>query len=224
MAGAPRRIPLAARQRSRLLARRPRAPRSGTAADGSLEFLAPVAAARAEAAWLEGRTDTVEVETARALALAIRLQDGWAAGELAVWRRRAGIVDELPGGLAKGPFALELAGDHRAAADAWRKLGMPYEAALARASSDDEAVLRAALDELQALGATAAAATVARRLREKGARGLPRGPRATTTNNPAGSASPMAAQDRQFCRYPRRRRTMSIPLSRRAESRARRVP
>jgi len=211
MAGAPRRVPLVARQRSRLLARRPRAPRSGTAADGSLEFLAPVAAARAEAAWLEGRTDTVEVETARALALA-------------VWRRRAGIVDELPGGLAKGPFALELAGDHRAAADAWRKLGMPYEAALARASSDDEAVLRAALDELQALGATAAAATVARRLREKGARGLPRGPRATTTNNPAGSASPMAAQDRQFCRYPRRRRTMSIPLSRRAESRARRVP
>src|SRR5204863_4429293 len=40
--------------------------------------------------------------------------------------------------------------------------------------------------ELQALGATAAAAIVARRLRARGARGVPRGPRPRTRENPAG--------------------------------------
>jgi DNA-binding NarL/FixJ family response regulator len=40
--------------------------------------------------------------------------------------------------------------------------------------------------ELQALGARPAAAIVARRLRERGVRGVPRGPRASTRENPAG--------------------------------------
>jgi DNA-binding NarL/FixJ family response regulator len=46
--------------------------------------------------------------------------------------------------------------------------------------------MRRAFDELQQLGARAAAALVARRLRERGARGLPRGPRPATRQNPAG--------------------------------------
>jgi DNA-binding NarL/FixJ family response regulator len=46
--------------------------------------------------------------------------------------------------------------------------------------------LRQALDELQALGARPAAAIVARRLRELGERGVPRGPRPKTRTNPAG--------------------------------------
>jgi DNA-binding NarL/FixJ family response regulator len=43
-----------------------------------------------------------------------------------------------------------------------------------------------ALEQLQRLNARAAAAIVARRLRERGLRGLPRGPRPTTRANPAG--------------------------------------
>ena len=39
---------------------------------------------------------------------------------------------------------------------------------------------------LQRLGAAPAAAIVGRRLRERGVRGLPRGPRASTRDNPAG--------------------------------------
>ena len=50
----------------------------------------------------------------------------------------------------------------------------------------EEQSLRRALDVLQQLGAAPAAAIVARRLRELGARGLPRGPRQTTRENPAG--------------------------------------
>jgi DNA-binding NarL/FixJ family response regulator len=67
----------------------------------------------------------------------------------------------------------------------WRKIGCPYEAALALAEADDDDALRRALEELHRLGAQPAAAIVARRLRERGARGLPRGPRPTTQKNPA---------------------------------------
>jgi DNA-binding NarL/FixJ family response regulator len=51
--------------------------------------------------------------------------------------------------------------------------------------ADDDDALRGALADLHALGARPASAIVARRLRERGARGLPRGPRAATRRNPA---------------------------------------
>ncbi len=84
------------------------------------------------------------------------------------------------------PFALELAGDYAAAAAAWEKLESPYYAAWALAQSGDEDELRRSHDTLLALGARPAAAIVARRLRERGATGLSRGPRAATRGHPAG--------------------------------------
>ena len=68
----------------------------------------------------------------------------------------------------------------------WSELGCSYDAALALAGSEREDSLRRSLVDLQRLGAHPAAAIVARRLRGRGARGLPRGPRATTLANPAG--------------------------------------
>jgi DNA-binding NarL/FixJ family response regulator len=65
-------------------------------------------------------------------------------------------------------------------------IGCPYEAALALADADDPDAQRQALDELRALGAHPAAAIVALRLRRRGVRGLPRGPRRQTRENPAG--------------------------------------
>jgi DNA-binding CsgD family transcriptional regulator len=65
-------------------------------------------------------------------------------------------------------------------------MGCPYEAALALADADEEEPLRRSLEELQRLEARPAAAIVARRLRKRGARGLPRGPRPATRRNPAG--------------------------------------
>jgi DNA-binding NarL/FixJ family response regulator len=105
-------------------------------------------------------------------------------GELASWRSRAGIRERIPLGAAE-PYALQLAGEWAQASEAWAKTGCPYEAGLALADSDDENALRRALDELHALGAQPAAAIVARRLRERGIRGLPRGPRPATQKNPA---------------------------------------
>ena len=83
----------------------------------------------------------------------------------------------------KSPRALELAGEWHLAADEWRRIGCPYEAALALADSDDDDLIRQACADLQELGAAPALAIAAGRLRERGARGLPRGPRAATRAN-----------------------------------------
>ena len=107
-------------------------------------------------------------------------------GELACWRWRAGLRDRLPPGAAAEPYALSLAGEAAQAAKVWRELGCPYEAALALADGDAAEPLRRAHEELQALGARPAAAIVARKLRERGVRGVPRGPRPSTRANPAG--------------------------------------
>jgi DNA-binding CsgD family transcriptional regulator/tetratricopeptide (TPR) repeat protein len=152
---------------------------------GELQRLAPVAAARAEAAWLEGAPEKVADATDPAFALALRRGAGWPLGELACWRWRAGLLDVPPPGAAE-PYALQIAGDWRRAAALWQEIGCPYEAALALCDADDADTLRHALDELRRLGAEPAAAIVARRLRERGVRGVPRGPRATTRENPAG--------------------------------------
>ena len=152
---------------------------------GEIQQTAPPAAARAEAAWLEGRHADVAAATDVALDLAIRCGSAWEAGELALWRTRAGVQQEIPA-LAAEPYAAELAGDSRRAAEMWTELGCPYEAALARAGSDDEDTLLRAHAQLRELGAAPAAAIVARRLRKRGARGLPRGPRTSTRENPAG--------------------------------------
>ena len=119
------------------------------------------------------------------LALAVERSSEWLVGELAVWRVRAGLDPGVSGGAAE-PYALELAGEWARAAALWLELGCPYEAALARAQSDQEQELRRSLEELQRLEARSAAALVTRRLRERGARGLPRGPRSATRDNPAG--------------------------------------
>jgi DNA-binding NarL/FixJ family response regulator len=82
-----------------------------------------------------------------------------------------------------GAWALELKGDRQAASRIWTELGCAYEAAMALAGAGDEEALSTALREFQRLGARPATAVVARRLRERGARGVPRGPRSSTRQN-----------------------------------------
>ncbi|HKP20274.1 MAG TPA: AAA family ATPase, partial [Thermoleophilaceae bacterium] len=127
-----------------------------------VQAIGMAAAARVEAAWLEGRHDAVAMESAAAMTLALEIGEPYVVGEFAVWRRRAGIDEEIEGPVAP-PFAEELAGDHQRAAALWNELGAPYDAALALAGSDDEEALRRSLDALQELGAVPAAANVARR-------------------------------------------------------------
>jgi DNA-binding CsgD family transcriptional regulator/tetratricopeptide (TPR) repeat protein len=151
---------------------------------GELPRLGPVAAARAEVAWLTGNGEGVVPATEIAYALALDRGAPWLIGELACWRARAGTDEDVPAGAAE-PYALELAGTRREAAACWRELGRPYASALALVASTADADLRSSLSELQVLGARPAAGIVARRLRDLGARGLPRGPRPATRSNPA---------------------------------------
>jgi DNA-binding CsgD family transcriptional regulator/tetratricopeptide (TPR) repeat protein len=149
-----------------------------------LQYHAPVATARAEATWLNGRGPAVDGITRDVLKAAQDRRASWVVGELAWLRRLAGIQETVPGVIE--PYSSQLAGDASAAAAWWSRRGCPYDAALALVESDDERGLRHALAEFQRLGARPAAGIVARRLREHGVRDLPRGPRAETEHHPAG--------------------------------------
>jgi DNA-binding CsgD family transcriptional regulator len=149
-----------------------------------LAWVGPLATARAEIAWLEGRSEGVSELTDIAFEVALRQHAAWDIGELAFWRRKAGVTEPVPDGAAE-PYALQLGGDWRAASAAWARLGCPYETALALSEADDEEALRTALDECHRLGARPLANMVARSLREQGASDVPRGPRPSTRENAA---------------------------------------
>lgn len=152
---------------------------------GELGRRGPVAAAKAETAWLAGDREGVAAATDELMPLARDLSEGRLLGELGSWRRLAGLEADITVPVP-GPFRPQLEGAWLDAAKRWAGLGCCYQAAIARAASGDETHLRLAFDELQELGASAAAAVVAQRLRRRGVRGLPRGPRRSTRENPAG--------------------------------------
>ncbi len=151
--------------------------------EGELQYAVPVSLARAEAAWIEGRLEAIGDETEAAVSKAIAHDAWWLLGELLCWRRRAGLRDDLDPRIPDR-YRAEIEGDPRRAADLWSAIGCEYESALALASADDEELLKQAHTRLQRLGARSAAAVVARRLRDRGARGIARGPRSSTRRNP----------------------------------------
>jgi DNA-binding CsgD family transcriptional regulator len=145
--------------------------------------LGMVWAARAEAKWLTGDNAAAITEAEHGLKAATLNSDPWLVGALLRWIRMAG-GQPLPLAAAK-PYALELAGDWRAAAGLWTELGCPYDAALAQLSGGPDAT-RIALSTFQALGAHGAAQLAETRLRQLGHRRTPYGRRAATRANPHG--------------------------------------
>ena len=150
---------------------------------GHLQRLGHVHAARAETMWLAGDAERAGREAQAAYELALEKRHLWFAGELAYWQHHAGVLDTWPEWVAE-PYRLELEGSAKAAAEAWRARGCPYEAARALAELAEERPLLEALVEFERLGAGPAAKAARRRLRAVGAP-VPRGPRATTRANPA---------------------------------------
>jgi DNA-binding CsgD family transcriptional regulator len=146
-----------------------------------------VAAARAEHAWYRGDRDRV----VREAAVGLRHLEGhtapWIKGEILWWHSRVQPIGPIPADVAP-PYQSMLSGDWQAAAKTWGDIGMPYEQALALAEGPEDA-LREALSILEQLGAGSLATVVRRRLRERGAKGVPRGPRDTTRANPQGLTS-----------------------------------
>ena len=148
---------------------------------GSILRIGPVRAARAEAAWLDGDGQRAAAEACAAYDLALHKREPWIAGELLLWRTRAGHNVAIPDWVAV-PFKLELQGDWRGAADEWQHMGCLYEQARALAAGDPAARL-AALAIWDRLGAQPAAAALRAGLRSSGVSAVPRGPRPLTRGN-----------------------------------------
>jgi DNA-binding CsgD family transcriptional regulator/tetratricopeptide (TPR) repeat protein len=157
---------------------------------GELQRIGPARIARSEAAWLEGDDERARHEAEQALPLALERFEGagWIAGELLLCIARAGGKVRVPA-KCPGPIVDQLRGRAAKAARAFAKLGCPFEAALARSETGREEDVRAAFSELERLGMRAAAARQAQRLREMGARKIPRGRRASTRAHPQGLTS-----------------------------------
>ena len=116
---------------------------------GELQWIGPVAAARAEHAWLHGELDRAAAEAVDRLRAAVQAGHPWFAGELACWLWRAGALPEIPA-VAAEPYRLLLPVTGVRPLDGWQALGCAYEQAQALIHGDDEACLKALrlLDDL----------------------------------------------------------------------------
>jgi DNA-binding CsgD family transcriptional regulator len=150
----------------------------------ALEAVTGALPARAEAAWLSGDMRQAVAEARAALESGAGLENPWWTGELHCWLARSGVAI-ISSTTTSEPYALELNGDFEAAALWWDTRGCRYEAAMARASSNRAEAITAAIAALDALGAGASSAWARNRLRTLGVSAVPRGPRPSTSANPA---------------------------------------
>jgi DNA-binding CsgD family transcriptional regulator len=142
---------------------------------------------RAEYHWLANTPDLGLDELLAAYERALDTDSEWARGEIGFWMWQTGQIHDPPEGAAR-PFALQMSGDWKAAAEAWQHVGCPYERALALADGPEEAKLEA-LAILDSLGARPMSERLRKQLRDLGVDSIPRGPTKATLANPAGLTS-----------------------------------
>ncbi len=151
---------------------------------GEFQRIFPVAVARAEAAWWNGRPAQALEELEPAFKVAYTARDDYQLGTLAYWTWRAGGTASQESEI---PFAYRamISGDWRAAAEAWERIGCPFERGLALVQGDPDAQ-RVALAIFEELGAQPAARMVREMMLKQGLKGVPRRARASTRTNPEG--------------------------------------
>jgi DNA-binding CsgD family transcriptional regulator/tetratricopeptide (TPR) repeat protein len=126
--------------------------------------VAPVWAARAEAAWLAGDDEMARSEVQTGLAMLGTNADPWLVWQLHRWAHlTGGTTVQVPADHPTTPFHLEVNGDWQAATQEWARRGCPYEAAIAQLGGDITAVV-SALATFRKLGAAAAARRAQQRL------------------------------------------------------------
>lgn len=154
-----------------------------------LQRTGPAAAVLAEAAWLSGGADALREPGLHDLLVEVRAE--------ALARRRWSTVAEIGywlGDDATEPpmprngygYALQTAGDWRAAARTWAADGYRYEYAAALAESPRPEDALRALEILDSIEAAPLAARIRRTLRTRGVPRVPRGPAAATRGHAAG--------------------------------------
>ena len=165
---------------------------------GEAHWIRPVAIARTEAYWLEGRLLAAisELDRVRSFSAGTTAATPHAAAAgatavdrcwIALWLRRlTGTADAVDHAVDIEPFASQLAGDGARAAMLWDRLGCPYQAALALLDTKEETHLRESLTRLVDLGADATARLVRRTMRDLGIRSIPAGARTATKAHPYG--------------------------------------
>ncbi len=121
---------------------------------GEAQRLVHAASARAEVAWIDGRTSDIEAEVDHAWFAVVAHTDRWYLGELCWWLACAGAPRTPPVPLPE-PFALMVDHAWEKAAQQWRQLGCPLWEALALSASPDLGSARRALEIVDALGAVA---------------------------------------------------------------------
>jgi DNA-binding CsgD family transcriptional regulator/tetratricopeptide (TPR) repeat protein len=151
---------------------------------GEPQRLAPVAVARAELAWLQGRSDDIEAAVDIVWSMITARAPAFEVGELRWWLAVAGGDRPSPAPAAT-PFQKMLDGAWHEAADEWRSIGCPYWTALSLAHAPDLDAAREALQIIDGLPAPAVRAAVVRDRHDKGLP-VPRGPRSTTGTTSAG--------------------------------------
>jgi DNA-binding CsgD family transcriptional regulator len=152
------------------------------ASAGERGWLLRVASVAAEAAWLTGGADALDQRVIDIADSQGDDEDTWLRAELIVWLDRLDVPTHRPA-RPPAPYALELNGEHEAAARWWHEAGCPFEEALALTRAGRRA---AALELVTAIGAQGAAGRMRQMMREAGEQFVPRGARAATRANPHG--------------------------------------
>lgn len=138
-----------------------------------------------ERAWInEADIEETLALLKEALAVAATVGNVWAAGEITYWMMKLG--EDIDGATAVAPpFQLQFSGDWQGAAEAWARVPAPYEQALALLEGD-EVARKKGLAILDNLSAAATAARFRKEFKQRGVRGIARGPRPSTRANAAG--------------------------------------
>ncbi len=151
----------------------------------SVVVMVQVRAARAEAALSREDPDAALLEATADLQMALDDGTDYEVAQLGylIWKAGGRPPDPMP---RDNPFTWQVEGRPLQAGRRWRRLSLPYEQARALSETDDVDHMLEALRIFTELGATPARARTAERLRQLGARGIPRGPRPATQANPVG--------------------------------------
>ena len=144
-------------------------------------------AAKAEAFWLKNKLSDLVEELETQHSKILKTNNPWTIGVIAYWLWKAGRLNKIPDKIAK-PYYLQIKGDWKSAAKLWEDLKSPYEQAMALSEGDEEA-MKKSIEIFERLSAFATSSFIKQKMRKRGLKKIPKGPRKTTRENLAGLTS-----------------------------------